>query len=343
MKALRIETWGGRPVLGEHSTPEPGPGEVLVEVEACGVGLTVLNCIAGHLGASPDNLPRTPGHELVGTVAAVGVGVPAERVGERVAAYFYLFCGRCPACLAGLEDRCANLAGFVGVDRDGGYGELTTLPARNTIPVGGLDPVSATVVPDAVATPVHVARRSGIAPGTRVAVVAAGGGVGIHMVQVARVYGGEVVGLDIDPDKLAYLGDELGVEVADSRDFESVALPAQWGGAADVVVDLLGNRASLDWALRTLGIGGRLVTLTTFPGVETPVSPREMVFRELSILGSRYATRHEVGLAAALVAAGRVRPVIGRQVGPDHVLSVHEDLRAGRLLGRGALIWRQPR
>jgi len=336
---LRIQAWGGEPVLGEHSTPEPGPGEVLVEVEACGIGLTVLNCIDGHLGALPDNLPRTPGHELVGTVAAVGVGVPAERVGERVGAYFYLFCSRCPACLAGLEDRCAHLAGFVGVDRDGGYGELTTLPARNTISVGGLDPVSATVVPDAVATPVHVARRSGIEPGTRVAVVAAGGGLGIHMVQVARVYGGEVVGLDIDPVKLAYLGDELGVEVADSKNFESVALPAHWGGEADVVVDFLGSRASLDWALRTLGIGGRLVTLTTFPGVETPLSPREMVFRELSILGSRYAPRHEVELAAALVAAGRVRPVISRQVGPDQVLSVHEDLRAGRLLGRGALVW----
>ena len=190
---------------------------MLVEVEACGIGLTVLNCIDGHLGALPDNLPRTPGHELVGTVAAVGVGVPAERVGERVAAYFYLFCGRCPACLAGLENRCVHLAGFVGVDRDGGYGELTTLPARNTIPVGGLDPVSATVLPDAVATPVHVARRSGIAPGNRVAVVAAGGGLGIHMVQVARVDGGEVVGLDIDPVKLGYLSDEVGVEVADPR------------------------------------------------------------------------------------------------------------------------------
>jgi len=314
---------------------------VLVAVEACGVGLTVLNCIDGHLGAEPGNLPRTPGHELVGTVLAVGVGVPAERIGERVAAYFYLFCGRCPACLAGLEDRCTRNAGFVGVDRDGGYGEMTTLPARNTIPIGGLDPVSATVVPDAVATPVHVARRAGIAPDTRVAVIAAGGGVGMHMVQVARVYGGEVVGLDIDAAKLAYLADELGIEGTDSSDFQSVALPAHWRGSIDVVVDLLGTAVSLDWSLRTLGIGGRLVTLTTFPGVETAVSPREMVFRELSLLGSRYATREEVGLAATLVSTGRVRPVIGRQVGPEEVLSVHEDLRAGRLLGRGALVWQR--
>jgi D-arabinose 1-dehydrogenase-like Zn-dependent alcohol dehydrogenase len=162
------------------------------------------------------------------------------------------------------------------------------------------------------------------------------------MVQVARAYDGEVVGLDIDPVKLAYLGDELGVEVTDSKDFESVALPTHWGGAADVVVDFLGSRASLELALRTLGIGSRLVTLTTVPGVETPLSPREMVFRKRSILGSRYATRHEVGLAAALVAAGRVRPVIGRQVGPDQVLSVQEDLHAGRLLGQGALVLQHP-
>ncbi|MDR0359081.1 MAG: zinc-binding dehydrogenase, partial [bacterium] len=116
-------------------------------------------------------------------------------------------------------------------------------------------------------------------------------------------------------------------------------LPPTWGARADVVVDFLGRPASLSWALATLDTGGRLVTLTTFPGVEFPLDPRRLVFGEGSVLGSRYATRPELDEAARLVATGRVRPVIGRREPVAGVDGIHEDLRAGRLLGRGALVW----
>jgi D-arabinose 1-dehydrogenase-like Zn-dependent alcohol dehydrogenase len=340
VEALRLHTWGGQLRAEELAEPEPGEGELLIEVEACGVGLTVLNCLEGNLGNDDADLPRVPGHELVGRVVAAGPGAGRDRVGERVAAYFYLFCGRCPRCLAGTEDLCANQAGYVGVDRDGGYAPRCALPARNAIRLPeGIDPVLATVIPDAVATPVHVARRAQIGLGDRVAVLAAGGGVGIHMVQVARAHGADVLGLDVDARKLAYLADELGIGAADSSDFGSVALPERWRGRADVVVDLLGRPASLGWALGVLDTGGRLVTLTSFKGVHAPFAPRDMVLRQLSILGSRYATRAEVDEAARLVASGMVRPVVGRRERLDSVIAIHEDLVAGRLLGRGALVW----
>src|SRR5919202_4014792 len=221
VRGRSISAWGGEPELRTLADPAPGEGELLVRVEACGVGLTVLNCINGDLGDDPADLPRVPGHELVGTVVDTGPGVAPARTGERVMAYFYLFCGRCPRCLAGHESRCERLAGFVGVDRDGGYAELVTLPERNAIPLPPqIDPVSATVIPDAVATPVHVARRAGIEPGERVAVIGAGGGVGIHMVQVAAARGADVVGLEAEPRKLAFLRDDIGVGIADSSDFE---------------------------------------------------------------------------------------------------------------------------
>lgn len=340
MRARRITEWGGEPALAELDEPAPADGEVLVRVEACGIGLTVLNCINGDLGDAPDDLPRVPGHEFVGTIVAVGPGVAADRVGERVAAYFYLFCGRCPRCLAARESRCERLAGFVGVHRDGGYAELATLPERNAIALPeGIDPVLATAIPDAVATPVHVARRAAIEPGERVAVIAAGGGVGIHMVQVAAALGADVLGLDVSPAKLAYLRDELGVAATDSADFSAVALPAGWEQGPDVVVDLLGRPESLRWALDHLALDGRLVTLTTFPGQEVTLSPRELVFSQLSVLGSRYASRHEVTEAARLVADGQVRPVVSERVGLDDVDHIHDALRAGELLGRGALVW----
>jgi propanol-preferring alcohol dehydrogenase len=342
MRALVIHEWGGAPALEDVADPRPGDGEVLVEVSACGVGLTVLNTIRGDLGDKPTNLPRVPGHEYVGTITAVGPGVDRGRIGEAVAAYFYLFCGSCRRCLAGTEDLCENLAGFVGADLDGGYAERAVLPARNAVALpGGLDPALATTIPDAVATPVHVARRAAIQPGQRVAVVGAGGGVGIHMAQVARAFGAEVVGLDVDAGKLRYLTEELGIDAASSADFDAVELPASWGEAArpDVVIDFLGSQRSLAWGAGALGLGGRLVVLTTFPGVDFPVSPRSMVFREASILGSRYATRSELGLAAELVRSGRVRPVVGRQESAVGVLAIHDDLLHGRLLGRGALVW----
>jgi D-arabinose 1-dehydrogenase-like Zn-dependent alcohol dehydrogenase len=340
VRGRRIARWGGPAELETLEDPTPGEGEVLIEVEACGIGRTVLNCMAGDLGNAPEDLPRVPGHELVGTVVEAGPGVSADRVGRRVVAFFYLFCGRCPPCLAGRESLCHQLAGFVGVHRDGGYAELVTLPERNAVPLPeGIDPVLATAIPDAIATPVHVARLAGIRPGETVAVIGAGGGVGIHMVQMARIHGAEVAGVEAAPAKLAYLRDELGVAAVDSSDFSAAALPGEWGQRADVVVDFLGRPESLGWAFANLRTAGRLVVLTTFRDVEFPVSPRELVFRECSIIGSRYAGRHELVRAADLVASGLMHPIVTERARIEDVERIHDALRGGELVGRGALVW----
>ncbi len=340
MRARWIETWDGPLLDGERPDPEPGPSEVLVDVEACGVGLTVLNCIRGDLGDDPADLPRIPGHELVGTVSRVGAGADPELAGRRVLAYFYLCCGRCRRCRAGEESLCERLAGYVGVDRDGGYAERVVLPERNIVPLpDGIDPVAASAIPDAIATPVHVAARAAIGAGERVAVIAAAGGVGAHMVQVAALRGARVAGLEATTAKLEFLERELGVDAVDSSDFGAVALPARWRRGADVVVDLLGSAASLAWSLGALAPGGRLVVLTTFKGPSVDVAPRDMVLRQTSIVASRYAGRAELELAAQLVEDGRVRPVVSRSAGPGEIDELHDALRAGDLIGRGALSW----
>jgi D-arabinose 1-dehydrogenase-like Zn-dependent alcohol dehydrogenase len=342
VQGYRIRQWGMDPVWEEIAEESPGRGEVVIEVEACGVGRTVLNCINGNLDDGRATLPRVPGHELVGRVTELGEHSDPDLLGQRVTAYFYLFCGECPACVAGRHPHCRQLEGWVGVHRDGGYAPRVVLPARNTVLLSdALEPVEATVIPDALATPVHVANRAVIDADDRIVVIGAGGGVGIHMIQVARTRSATVVGLDLGSEKLDAI-EGFGVTAVDSSDFEQVpALRLFAGGLPTVIVDLVGTAASTEWSLEALGMGGRLVVLTTFPDNPQPFEARRLVFREASIVGSRYATKSEVAQAAHLVASGEVSPVLGRVVGPEDVLDLHRLLRIGRLTGRGALDWRQ--
>jgi propanol-preferring alcohol dehydrogenase len=219
MRAQVLHRWGGPLVFEEVAMPSPGPGEALVKVDACGVGLTVLNYMRGDLGQRPEDLPRIPGHEVIGTVAETGPGVVGFRRGDRVMSYFYLICGHCDCCRTSHEPLCRNLKGNVGVARDGGYADYLVLPAVNFLPLpNGIDPVAATAIPDAIATPFHACRRAAVGPGDVVVVIGAGGGVGIHMLQMARLFGAEVIGVDAGQAKLDAIR-AAGARVA--RDFHA--------------------------------------------------------------------------------------------------------------------------
>lgn len=340
-QGYRLHEWGGALEWETFARPEPGAGEVLLEVQACGIGLTVANYMAGNLTTDSSLLPRVPGHELVGKVVDAGAGVDHRLLGQQAVAYFYLSCGLCDECLRGDEPRCRDLAGWVGTHRDGGYAPWTVLPARSVVPMpSGLDPVEATVVPDALATPLHVCRRRArIAPGERVVVIGAGGGVGIHMVQVARVLGATVLGLDVTGPKLELI-ERCGAVAANSSTMSAIDPERALGGAPEVVIDLVGTEETLAWGGTALSTGGRLVVVTTVHGGRLELVTRQTVFRELAVLGSRYARRSEIAAAAQLIASGRVRPVIGSVVEPDGLPDVHDQLAAGSLLGRGAVRWK---
>lgn len=339
MQAQVLHAWGDALSHEKVATPAPGRGEVLIRVEACGVGLTVLNYMNGSMDRRPELLPRIPGHEFVGTVAEVGPEVHSPRVGDRVMAYFYLACGHCDYCRLAHEPLCRHLRGNVGVVTNGGYAEYAVLPAFNCLPVPErLSAIEATAVIDAIATPFHVNRRAGIGPTDLVMVVGAAGGVGIHMVQMSRLFGASVIGVDVNATKLAAVR-ELGATAvvdftaADARERLRAAAPT----GVTAAIDLVGKRETLAFCLDALDKRGRLIMLTTFAGATVESSPRQFVRDEISVLGSRYASRWEVSHAAALVADGKIKPIVSEVVPLDRVADLNAKLRAHALLGRGAV------
>jgi alcohol dehydrogenase, propanol-preferring len=188
MKAMVMRDWGEASFPATRPDPEPGLGEAVMRVRAAGVGLTLLNMRAGRLGGST---PRVMGHELGGDIVAIGAGVKGLSIGDRCTVYFYLTCNRCRWCRGGRETLCEKFGGYVGAHRDGGFADYVCLPAENFLPIPeGLSYEAAAVAADAVNTNWHCTReRAQLSPDDTIMLIGAGGGVGIHGVQVAKLFG----------------------------------------------------------------------------------------------------------------------------------------------------------
>lgn len=332
----------GRPLeLRDVPVPEAGPNDVLVRVRACGVGLTVVKGIAD--GRIP-SYPRIPGHELAGEVAKVGSEVRSVRAGDRVTCHFYLTCGQCVMCRDGRESLCLRRRGNVGRAIDGGYAEYTLLPERNVIPVpDGVSDLEAAIACDAIATPYHACREARVRPGDTVLVIGAGGGVGIHMVQMARLFGGRVFAADIAEAKLE-LARGMGVdEVIDGRggDLADIARSLTGGRGVDAVIDMVGSGDTLAAGLRALGLGGRWVLIGSSPqdpAARIVIDPSDFQGRALELHSSRYVSAAEIARVLELVRTRRIVPVVTRTFPLEAAEEAHDLIRRNEAAGRLALV-----
>ena len=345
MKALRLHALGEPLRLETVPVPRIGPNDVLVKVGACGIGLTVVNLLATP--GRVTHYPRIPGHEIAGEVVEVGAEVRSVRVGERVTNHFYLTCGQCRMCRSGRETLCLQPRGNVGAACDGGYAEYVSLPERNVVRIPqGVSDVDAAVASDAIATPYHACHKEAkLGPGDHAVVIGAGGGVGIHMVQMARLCGARVIAVDIGEEKLA-LARAMGADLAiDGLNWDLAAqVKAATGGrGADAVIDIVASRDTLTTALAALGPGGRLVIIGAKPqsvyGADPSfsVNPVEFLHRGLELHASRYVTLAEIELTLDLVAQGRIKPVVTKVFALDEVEQAHELIRRNETTGRLAL------
>jgi propanol-preferring alcohol dehydrogenase len=340
MRAMVVREWGQPFTLEERPDPEPGAGEAMMKVRAAGVGLTLVTMRTGVFGGEA---PRVMGHELGGDIVAVGDGVTNVKPGDRCAVYFYLNCGYCRWCHGGRETLCENHGGYVGVHVDGGYADYVVLPAGNFLPIPeGLGYEDAAIAADAVNTNWHCMReRAKIAPHDDVLLIGAGGGVGVHGIQVAKAFGARVIAADISDEKLEFAkkwgADEV-INVREVNDIAEAAKKLTDGRGVDAAVDYVGASETFTAAIEALATAGRAVLIGAKPS-SVKIDPLDLLINEKTITGSRHSTRTELMETMDVMAKGTIKSAIGKRVHFTEVESLFEDLQAETLLGRGALTY----
>lgn len=287
MRAIQFDRPGP---LVERDIAEPvaGPGQVVVAVAAAGICHSDGHYRAGR--PQPRTRPVTLGHEIAGTIAAVGSGVDAARVGQRVALHYVISCGACRSCAVGREQFCGDYQ-MLGNSIDGGFAERVAVPAHNAVAIPEAVPTPhAAVMMCSTVTALHALRRGRIRAGDTVAVFGVGG-LGQSAVRLAMALGASrVFAIDTDEARLstAANGGAVPVPAADLRSRSDVV------AQVDLAVEMVGSAAVVEDALGVLAAGGRAVTVGLSTGHISVEPYGQMIGRELELIGSNDHTMAEV-------------------------------------------------
>jgi propanol-preferring alcohol dehydrogenase len=347
MRALRLTEWKSEPVLEERPVPEPGPGEVLVQVGAAGACHSDLHLMHEfEPGTVPWSPPFTLGHENAGWVHTLGQGVTGVAVGQAVAVVGAWGCGTCEHCMDGWETYCErpDLApvpgGGGGLGLDGGMAEFLLVPAaRHLVPIpDGLDVVDAAPLTDAALTPYHAVRRSlgKLRPGST-AVVIGVGGLGHLGVQVLKaITAARVIAVD-SRDSARVSAMEHGADLALDPGPETVTRirEATGGRGADVVIDFVGSDDTLATAAACVRQMGD-VTIVGIGGGTLPVSFFALPY-EASVQTTYWGNRRELVAVLDLASRGLLRA--DTTIYPlEEAVRAYDDLAHGRVTGRAVVV-----
>lgn len=281
--------------LQEAPEPVPGPGEVVFQTEAAAVCGSDLH---GFREASPRRIPPlVMGHEGVGTIAAVGEGVDAARVGERVVLKPILACGACEPCREGRPNLCVN-GRLVGRELTGAFAERFVVPVEAVVPISPDVPTDLATLTEPLANAVHVTSRS-VRPGEDVLVIGAGP-IGILMARMALERGARRAFITDPIARRRELARAQGVTPLEGDDPEAALLEATDGRGADVVIDAAGFEATWALALRAVRPGGRIEVV----GLGSPggrIDFFAVAGKEIAVTGSFAWTDRDFGRAARLI------------------------------------------
>ncbi|MEY9589941.1 propanol-preferring alcohol dehydrogenase [Bradyrhizobium yuanmingense] len=335
MKAAIVKQFGKPLVIEDVPVPQPGPGEVLVKVKACGVCHTDLHAASGDWPVKPVP-PFIPGHEAAGIVAALGPGVKNLKVGDAVGvAWLHDACMSCEYCETGWETLCEHQHN-TGYSVNGGFAEYVIasaafaakLPA--TIDFAAIAPILCAGV-----TTYKGLKETEAKPGEWV-VISGIGGLGHVAIQYAKAMGLKVAAVDIAEDKLELAretGADLAVNALADGAVEKV-LTASGGGAHGVLVTAV-STAAFAQALKMVRRKGT-VSLVGLPPGEFPTPIFDVVLKRITVRGSIVGTRRDLDEAIAFAADGKVEAEVTK-VPLAAINDVFDRMRAGKIDGRMVL------
>jgi propanol-preferring alcohol dehydrogenase len=337
MRAAILHEFGKPLVLEDVARPSPGVGEVLLQVEACGVCHSDLHLVNGDWPAFAKLIkPRLiPGHEIVGWVTETGDGVDPAMLGARVGvAWVYWSCGNCVTCKEGRENICQNRA-ITGVTVDGGYAEFMLAKASHVIPVpDALDSAEAAPLFCAGVTVVRALRNADVRPGQRVAVFGVGG-LGHLAVQAARAMGAEVIAVDVDDTKLALAMESGAAQTINSSKVDAGAELRAAGGVHYALV-ATPAKAAYDAAFASPRAGGA-VLIVGLPNEPLTFDAVKFARNEARILTTVVGTRQDVRDTLALAAEGKLHCRVERRP-LAQINEILEAMKRGTILGRVVVV-----
>ncbi|MBH5370765.1 alcohol dehydrogenase AdhP [Bradyrhizobium glycinis] len=335
MKAAIVKQFGKPLVIEEVPVPQPGPGEVLVKVKACGVCHTDLHAASGDWPVKPVP-PFIPGHEAAGIVAALGPGVKNLTVGDAVGvAWLHDACMSCEYCETGWETLCEHQHN-TGYSVNGGFAEYVIASAAFAAKL----PVTidfATIAPILCAgvTTYKGLKETEAKPGEWV-VISGIGGLGHVAIQYAKAMGLKVAGIDIAEDKLELAretGADLAVNALAANAVDKV-LAATGGGAHGVLVTAVSTPAFAQ-ALKMVRRKGT-ISLVGLPPGEFPTPIFDVVLKRITVRGSIVGTRRDLDEAIAFAADGKVKAEVTK-VPLAGINDVFDRMKAGKIDGRMVL------
>ena len=336
MRAALLQEIGKPLVIEEVPAPSPGPGQVLIRVEACGVCHSDLHLAEGDwdLLRPITKVPLILGHEVAGVVSELGESVITLQIGDRVGVpWLHWSCGECEFCRAGRETLCLKQK-ITGCTVDGGFAEYLTAPATHATPLPeGLSAAEAAPLLCAGLTVYKAMKASGIAPRERLAIFGIGG-LGHLAVQLAHAQGIQVCAVDVSDEKLD-LAKSLGAEWTVNAATEPVHKKIRSLGGAHVAMVTSGTPAAYETALRSLRRGGTLAVVGMAPE-PFKVSAVSLISGETRIVASAVGTREDLRELFDLVERFPIRCRI--ETRPlEQVSQVFEEMKRGAILGRVVL------
>jgi (R,R)-butanediol dehydrogenase / meso-butanediol dehydrogenase / diacetyl reductase len=323
---------GARNIEIHHRDPEPvGDGQVRIEVAYAGICGTDLHIFHGHMDTRVE-IPAVIGHEMSGTIAAIGDGVTGWNVGDHVTVMPLRWDGTCPGCQAGNQHICQNLD-FIGIDSPGALQRFWTVDADVLVALPDSLRLDHAALVEPVAVAVHDVRRGEVASGDRI-VVLGGGPIGVLIATVARHSGAQVVVVEVDEGRRAAIS-ELGFEVLDPTSTDQVDWVANWtaGAGADVAFEVSGAASAVLASTDLVKVRGTVVVVAIHPQPR-PINLQRVFWRELRLLGARVYERTDFEQAIELLDSGvipaealisSVRPI-------TQTAAAFADLEAGKAM-----------